>query len=171
LVGAGPKAEVAAVHRELAPLIAVLEQHGVEHVGRFVPPPEHPEAAEAALRISRLRVHRAMRLAPPAKGAEPTLFISMTTGVGSDFDSLNALVAKRADAKVAKLAAADCNERHIFVWVRHDGAELAMATLPPPPDVTELPSELDVVWAATGGPGVGLRVLYRLARHGTWESV
>jgi len=157
--------------RELVPLIAVLEQHGVEHVGRFVPPPEHPEAAEAALRISRLKVHRAMRLAPPAKDAEPTLSISMTTGVGSDFDSLNALVAKRADAKVAKLAAADCNERHLFVWVRHDGAELAMATLPPPPDVPELPSKLDVVWAATGGPGVGLRVLYRLARDGVWERL
>lgn len=93
----------------------------------------------------------------------------MTGGVGSDFDSLNELVAERAGAKLAKLVVADCDERHLSVCVRHDGAELAMATLPPSPSVPELPPEIDVVWAATGGPRVGLRVLYRLACGGVWE--
>lgn len=132
---------------ELPPLIAVLERHGIEHVGRFVETPEHPEAAEAARRISNLRVHRALRLGPPVDGAESGLFIAMTTGLGSDFDSLNELVAECALAK------------------------LAMATLPPRPSVPELPPEIDVVWAATGGPVIGVRVLYRLARGGVWERV
>jgi hypothetical protein len=156
---------------KLPPLIAVLERHGVAHVGRFVEPPTEPEAAEAAERISKLRVHRALRLGPPEDGAEPGLFVAMTTGVGSDFDSLNALVAERAEAKRDKLAAAVADERHLFVWVRHDGAELAMATLPPPPTAPELPTCIDVAWAATGGLGGGLRVLYRLERGGSWEVV
>jgi hypothetical protein len=57
------------------------------------------------------------------------------------------------------------------VWVRHTGAELAMATLRPPPTAPELPAEIDVAWAATGDPITGLRVLYRLERGGSWEDV
>ena len=43
--------------------LAVLERHDVAHVGRFVTPPENPEAAEAAQRIAELGAHRALRLA------------------------------------------------------------------------------------------------------------
>jgi len=43
-------------------------------------------------RLRELRIHRAVRLGPPADGTEPGLFIAMTGGVGSDFDSLMSLL-------------------------------------------------------------------------------
>jgi hypothetical protein len=77
--------------------------------------------------------------------------------------------------RVEKLAAADGHERHLFVWIRdsYAGAELAMATLPPPASTPLLPEGLDVVWVATkgGDPDALYEHLWRLQPTGGWEAI
>jgi hypothetical protein len=45
----------------------------------------------------------------------------------------------------------------IWMWGSVSDAELAMATLPPPPTTPELPDAVDVVWVATLGTSPGVR--------------
>lgn len=139
------------------PHLEVLERHGVEQIGggaqRQPPPDIDQEAADAAKEVFRLRVFRATQLGPPKPGEAASVFASLSGGASSNFDALNELVAECARRKAPKLLAAAGDERHLFVWMRGSvsDAELAIATLPPPPTAPELPDGIDVVWAATGG--------------------
>lgn len=156
--------------REFPPLLAVLERHGVVHAGRFVTPPEDPEAAEAARGIGRLGAHRVMRLAAPAPGEDAYLVLALSGGAGSDFDTLNAKVADCIGRKRDKLERADADERHLFVWVHEIGAWMAMIDLPPPSEAPEVLPPIDVVWAAVPDAPTGVGKLYRLHRGGSWEQ-
>lgn len=160
--------------RELAPLLAVLERHGVVHVGRGIEAPANPEAAEAARSIERLPVHRAGRLGAPEPGEDPRLVLAFRSParVADPDAALNALVADRAEAKRDVLTRARADKRHLFVWVRQTDAWLTMTDLPsPPPDAPRLPPPIDVAWAATSNPATGLGKLYRLERGGKWQAL
>jgi hypothetical protein len=83
-------------------------------------------------------------------------------------DEVNRLVERHAHASdnVKKLAAADADERHLFVWITgsHPKAELAMHTGPPPTSRPVLPDGLDVVWVQNESGH-----LWRIQHVGNWE--
>lgn len=67
--------------------------------------------------------------------------MSIHGGFTADVDKVNQLAVIEAGANSAKLAAADADERHLFVWLRltHPDAELAVHTGPPPSSPPALP--------------------------------
>lgn len=93
-------------------------------------------------------------------------------GVSSDPSLLNDLVVDRANKKVEKLRAADATERHLFIWMdsTYPSAELAFATLAPPP-APSIPRDIDEVWLVepTGWPN-HVRI-WRLRQFGEWEVI
>ena len=111
---------------------------------------------------------------PPKPGEVAEVLASLSGGAGSNFESMNDLVAERASKKVEKLIAAGGDERHLFVWLRGSAtdAQLAMTTLPPPNSVPEIPDGIDVVWLAVGGgQGQPFSWLWRLRPPGPWEPI
>lgn len=164
-----PKQNLKTLMPLFAPPLAVLEQHHVAHVGRFVTPPEQLEAVEAAQRIAELGAHRALRLAVPRPDETPSIFTGLSGSAGSDFDVLNRLVADCIERKLDKLTRAEADEHHLFVWVRHTGAWMAMTDLPPPPEAPAVPPTIDMVWAAAPNGLTRVGTLYRLVRSGRWE--
>lgn len=64
----------------------------------------------------------------------------------SDVDAINRL--EHAGHNIAKLLAADADERHLFLWINASqaDAELAMHTGPPPQTPPPLPAGVDVLW-------------------------
>jgi len=127
----------------------------------------------AARRMVGLGVTRARVLAPRTDG-EAEMFVTITGGFAGDPDAINRLVAERAEPKREKLARAtadSASECHLFVWLdgTQPGAELAVATMPPPA-APEIPSEVDVVWLATP-PLATPEKLWRARRSAGWEVV
>jgi hypothetical protein len=55
---------------------------------------------------------------------------------------------EHAGHNIAKLLAADADERHLFLWINASqaDAELAMHTGPPPQTPPPLPAGVDVLW-------------------------
>jgi hypothetical protein len=167
-----PRLRVKPLMAAVVPHLALLEKHGVEQIGsgsRPRQPPDgvHVDAAEAVRQIFALRVRVATRINPPAPGETAQVLVSLGDGVGSNIDIVNELVAARAEAKAAKLAAAEGDKRHLFVWIRgsQSGAELAMGTLPPPEVAPLLPDAIDVLWVASAA------ALWRLQPPREWESL
>jgi hypothetical protein len=152
--------------------LEVFERHGVAEA-RDRSLDRVPELRQAVDAMFKLGVDRATRLDPPDPGDTAVLLFSLHGGLGSDFGKLNDFIARCATANEKKLARADGDERHLFVWVYEDTAELTMATLPPPSEVPSLPETIDVVWAATpaGDPDAMWGTLWRLRRGGSWERV
>jgi len=163
---------------EVIPYLEVLERHHIEEVGgalvkRLPPADAGEEVAAAARGVLELGITHANRLGHPKPGEAARVVASLHGGVGSDFDSMNDLVAKRAREKVEKLRAAPGDERHLFVWIRSSDAELALATLPPPPSTPVLPDGIDVVWVANAGgnPDAPFDRLLCLRPPGGWETI
>ncbi|HEY4896450.1 MAG TPA: hypothetical protein VII01_10205 [Solirubrobacteraceae bacterium] len=158
----------------VGPHLEVLEQYGIEQVRTRDALPHAGDAAEAARAIFALGADRATRL-DPKPGEVARLMASLHGGAGSDFDSMNDLVAESAQKKVKKLLEAPGDEKHLFVWIRSSaaGAELAIATLPAPEDTPPLPGGIDVVWVGTGAARTGARFerLLRLCPPGAWETI
>jgi hypothetical protein len=88
-----------------------------------------------------------------------------------------------AESNLAKLAAAEVDERHLFVWMdpSTSTAEAAVSLGRPFRAPAALPPEIDIVWLATPGvpnfgavafAGVGVLALWRV-RPGAleWESL
>jgi hypothetical protein len=85
--------------------------------------------------------------------------MTMLSVAGSDFESMNELVAERASKKVEKLIAAGGDERHLFVWLRGSATDAQ-------PEILE---GIDVVWlAVAGGPGQPFSRLWRLRLPRGW---
>ena len=86
-------------------------------------------------------------------------------GFSASAGQVNAVVEQIASRKCKKLAAAtQAWERHLWIWIRLTGPDLAMHTQPPPTTVPDLPPGVEVVWAAnrTGQ-------LWRVRPPAAWE--
>jgi hypothetical protein len=157
-------------------LLETFEKHGVTTVSRFPrgrPARDEDETAQAGRALRELGALHAHQLNAPPPGEAAQVVTSLAGSAGSNFESMNDLVAERASKKVEKLIAAGGDERHLFVWLRGSvsDAQLAMTTLPPPDSVPAIPEGIDVVWLAVGVPGQPVSWLWRLRPPGGWEEV
>jgi hypothetical protein len=163
----------------VVPLLEVLERHGVTEVSRYPRPDprvsrdDGSEAAQAVRGVLELGALHAHAIGPPPPGEAARVMASLAGGAGSDFGSLNELVAECARKKAPKLIAAEGDARHLFVWLRGSAADaqLAVTTLPPPESTPEIPEGIDVVWLAPGIPGQPFSRLLRLEPSGGWETI
>jgi hypothetical protein len=171
-------ADPAGVVRGMLPLLAVFEHQGETRIDiEYDPawelfPPDTPEDfIDAKRQMFDLRVRAATDLSPPT-GGDAEVFFLISSGVGADIDKVNALVVERAQPKVAKLAKADADEKHLVVWldITQPAAELATATGPPPSTPPALPPDIDVVWLVTpplNEPGL----IWRAQPPNGWEVI
>jgi hypothetical protein len=175
-----PTDNIRALMDQVIPLVVSVEHTGETSVElhyndpRYMPrPAERTEAVhQAMLRMHELGVSAIRRWNEPEGGTAGQLFLSISAGVASDPDQLNAIVLERVEAKVKKLRATKADERHLFVWMdsSHAEAELAFSTLPPPKAPT-LPKGIDVLWLVepTGWPSHVK--MWRLRAGREWEVI
>jgi hypothetical protein len=91
-------------------------------------------------------------------------------------------VVAAAESNRSKLAAADADERHLFVWMNpsHARAEAAASLGHLGDGPQGLPPEIDRVWLATRGvpnfgaidvAGIGVLRLWKVRPPGAWQSI
>jgi hypothetical protein len=173
-----PPVRVAEMMSAMLPILQAFEEHGHADVDPHIncayvnPRSEMPApVVEAARRMVDLGVTRARVLAPRADG-DAEVFVTISGGFAGDPGAVNRLVAERAEPKREKLARAkadSASECHLFIWLdgTQPGAELAVATMPPPPG-PDIPLEVDVVWLATP-PLATPEKLWRARQSAGWE--
>jgi hypothetical protein len=162
----------------MLPIVKAFEVHGHADVDPHInyayvsPRSELPApVVEAAQRMVKLGVNRARVLAPRDDG-DAEMFVTISGGFAGDPGAVNRLLAERAEPKREKLARAKADstsECHLFIWLdgTQPGAELAVATMPPPP-APDIPLEVDVVWLATP-PLATPQKLWRARQSAGWE--
>ena len=172
--------------RQVFPLLKVLERHGLIEVGRnWFRPAEavlSSEPIEAQAQLLALGTNVAHLLGPRQSPEAGQVFLSFSDGFGSDAGQLNSLVVAAADSNRSKLAAADADERHLFVWMNPSysraeaAASLGLLGDGPP----GLPPEIDCVWLVTQGvpnfgavdvAGIGVLRLWTVRPPGAWQSI
>jgi hypothetical protein len=173
-----PPVRVAEMMSAMLPILQAFEEHGHADVDPHIncayvnPRSEMPApVVEAARRMVDLGVTRARVLAPRADG-DAEVFVTISGGFAGDPGAVNRLVAERAEPKREKLARAkadSASECRLFIWLdgTQPGAELAVATMPPPPG-PDIPLEVDVVWLATP-PLATPEKLWRARQSAGWE--
>jgi hypothetical protein len=169
--------DVRGVVRDMRPILRVFEEHGTPNIDTRIDPAYAPLPADTPIEVAEarsqmfnnVRVKAAHDIGPPQAG-EAEIFLSISAGVWGDIEKVNALVVERAQPKAAKLAKANADETHLFVWLdgTQPGAELATATGPPPESAPAVPSEIDVVWLATP-PVNDARLVWRVRPPDGWE--
>jgi hypothetical protein len=170
------------VMREVVPIVAVFESHGLHGANDTDAAPWRSSAGDAVVvsairRMEALGVLALREFAPRPSSREAELYATVRHGFGADVDTVNRFVEIHANANAAKLLTADADERHIFVLVDPSSpeAQLAMSTGPPPTSMPVLPAGLDVAWAATRGSiaigEVGITRLWRVRPPDAWEDI
>ncbi len=171
----GSQVQIKAMMRGLEANLRILEEHGVTGVGTFSSAQgadTSDAVAEATRQILGGRITGAGSLGAPAPGESARMLLSSHRGFTAGGHEVNAVVADAAEANVKKLLAADADERHLFVWIDEDAAELEIGTQPPPAAVPTLAGGIDVVWAAKrAAPGALFERLWRLQPPGGWEAL
>jgi hypothetical protein len=151
-------------------LLAVFERHDIKQLFDFddwTLGSEPQDVAEAAMILRQLGVTSAIVF---GEGADnPVVLFAGHGGGTANPEHVNLSVAEAAQANLVKLLAADADERHLFVWIAesHPGGELAMHVGILPSGPPELPTGIDVAWAASAH---GAR-LWRVQPPGAWELV
>jgi hypothetical protein len=174
-----PNQNIGRLVKTMTPLLAMFEREGetkveVDYSPRYQPKPAgmKAEVHEARITMFDNGVSRAQVWNTPEHGTHGEILFMIREGVSSDPGLLNDLVVDRAKTKVEKLRATEATERHLFIWMdsTYPSAELAFATLPPPP-APSIPKDVDVVWLVepTGWPN-HVRI-WRLWQPGEWEVV
>jgi hypothetical protein len=180
MIGIGredPKMSIRDLMTQVIPIVVLFERTGETAVEvRYDPQyqPRSPERSEemhdAMVKMFDLGVYAARLWSEPEEGRPGQLIPSISQGLSSDPGQINELVVERAEKKIDKLRATEADERHLFVWMdsSHAEAELAFATLAPPP-APIIPEGIDVVWLVepTGWPG-SVRI-WRLVPPDEWE--
>lgn len=175
---AGPR--VRQFHREAPRLFVALEPEvglgGGDIIGR-PPPALSPNALAAIDRLKALGVRHASVMGT-LPSARRRLNVGTSGLVGAtDGSSINVAVAEACRDNSAKLARAQADERHLFMWVdwTEPASEAAMSAFTPPKEVPPLPSTIDVVWVGLWMRGVrrqsNIHELWRLRRELSWERV
>jgi hypothetical protein len=180
MVGIGrqdPTESIRDLMAQVIPIVVMLERTGetaveVRYDPRYQPRPAErsDEMHDAMVKMFDLGVYAARLWSEPEEVRPGQLIPSISQGVSSDPGQINELVVERAEKKVDKLRAAEADERHLFVWMdsSHAEAELAFATLAPPPAPT-IPKGIDVVWLVEPAGWPGSVRIWRLAPPGQWE--
>jgi hypothetical protein len=171
------------VKKKIEKVLAVFERHDVKEVGAVglsTPPRWHGAPQDVidattemfVLGVTLARMHR------PAKIPGGALVLpSIHGGHGADADDLIGLAERDGKSNAEKLQNAEADERHLWIWV--DGttpdAELAMHLGHMPSGPPELPTGVDVVWAAmlgvTGLGQMGFERVLRVRPPGSWEML
>jgi hypothetical protein len=111
------------------------------------------------------------------------VLLSFSHGFSSDAGRANARVVAAAESNLAKLAAAEADERHLFVWIdpSQSSAEAAVSLGRPLGAPPTLPPLIDTVWLGTLGlpnfgatafAGIGVMALWRARPSAAaWESM
>jgi hypothetical protein len=140
--GGEPPASIRKVMAGMSPILELFERREEISVEVRSSPRHRPRAPgttdelhEAMIRMFDLRVEVARLWSTPEPGHPGAIYPTISAGMGSNPQKLNQLVADCAERKANKLVAAPADERHLLVWLdsSHEDAELAFATLPPPP--------------------------------------
>ena len=174
-----PNQNVSRLVKTMTPLLVMFEREGetkveVDYSPRYRPKPAGVKDEMHGARITMFDngVSRAQVWNTPEQDKHGEILFMIREGVSSDPGLLNDLVVDCAKKKVEKLRATDATERHLFIWMdsTYPSAELAFATLPPPP-APSIPKDVDVVWLVepTGWPN-HVRI-WRLRQLGEWEVV
>jgi len=111
-------------------------------------------------------------------GGVPMIVLGVTGPAGwVDGNPVNDAVLRAITENEAKLAAAEAEERHLFLWVDSTDApcEAAMATFTLPSDIVDVGAVVDHVWVALWMRGQtadsNIHSLWHLRRGGAWERV
>jgi len=174
-----PNQNITRLAGTMIPLLVMFEREGETKVEidyspgyRAKPAGMKDEMHEARITMFDNGVSRAQVWNTPEQGKHGEIVFMIREGVSSDPGLLNDLVVDRAEKKVEKLRDTEATERHLFIWMdsTYPSAELAFATLPPPP-APSIPKDVDVVWLVepTGWPNQ-VRI-WRLRQLGEWEVV
>ena len=174
-----PNQNITHLAKTMIRLLVMFERDGETKLEVDYSPSHRPKPAgmkeemhEALITMFDIGVSRAQVWSTPEQGKHGEVLFMIREGGSSDPGLLNDLVVDRAKKKAEKLRATEATERHLFIWMdsTYPSAELAFATLPPPP-APSIPKDVDVVWLVepTGCPN-HLRI-WRLRQLGEWEVV
>ena len=149
-LGMAPSFDVARVRSEAPPLLAVLEERGIQSVG--VREPTSGSEVPPVTSLRSLGVRLLYRLDKASTGGG-TVDIGAGPVIGMTAAHVAIEVAEQAagrKGKSAKLSAALASERHLFVWVESSqhGAVAAIRADELPERSPNLPPGIDVVWLA-----------------------
>lgn len=165
------------VHKQAEYLLGVLERHGVERFDPTHQPSGPAEVIDAICRLRELGVAGASSGQPPP-GMQTRISVG-TFGVGEAIDgaAVNEAIERAASENAGKLAKADVDERHLFVWMdRSDpAAEASLFLHRIPEESPSLPQGVDTVWAATWAPRMIYHcyasTLWRVDRGRRWQAI
>lgn len=163
--------DVQKVHGRFPALLAAVDAAGVETFDLKHRTPSG--AAEEALQALREMGARLLYRLTEASEGGGRIILGTASVAGSTAADVLAEVAEQyaglADNS-RKLAAAQADERHLFVWVEnaHHQAVAAMAFEILPETAPELPEHVDAVWLATA---YDVSQLWRYSRNDGWEDL
>lgn len=143
-------ANIAMLHRHLFGLLAVLEAHSVTKVWCDGFCRRSDKAVNDAVnQLGSLGVSSILQLGQPSSGDVAAIFVGLCGGFSTGPEVVNASVEQASADNLAKLAAAEADERHLFVWVDYSAGAVELAVrlgqLPASPN---LPEAVDTVWLA-----------------------
>lgn len=148
---AGHGHDVREIHRRIPALLAVLEEAGIETAHLREDPPPGP--AQAALEGLRSLHARLVYRHTDATDGAGRVILGEASVAGATSPQVVVQAAEHqgnmADNS-GKLASAEADERHLFIWVEsHPHVAAAMASDVLPGQAPTLPEHIDVVWLAT----------------------
>ncbi len=171
-----PGPRIARIRKVAHGLLAQLEAQEVERFDQR-PSESVQEPAEVG-RLRELRVSSPQHLGPAPQGRPARIYFGTLGPAGAqDGSDLNDAVILAATANAAKLAKADADQRHLFVWA--DGSDPVLQGFVlrncPPRGSVSLPDKIDVVWVGVWSPRVIHHcysgALWRLTPGGGWQAL
>lgn len=183
----GPEIRLYRLMKQIVPLLEVFERYEVPEVNRDRLQAQREavtsELIETRQQFMTLGGNVARSNGPRRLSKGGQVLLSFSHGFSSDAGQANALVLAAAESNREKLAAADADERHLFIWMdpSYSSAEAAVSLGRPLAAPANLPSEIDAVWLGTLGvpnfgavafAGVGVLALWRVRPPAAdWESM
>ncbi|MHB1711865.1 MAG: hypothetical protein ACYCV7_10750 [Acidimicrobiales bacterium] len=173
-----PGAHIGTITEKAPALLAVLERHGASRVDPVHEPSRPDDAIDADRQLRDIGVLGAESSGPPPPGTQAQIRIG-TVGFGAFLDgsAVNDAVEQAANDNVGKLAKADADERHLFVWAdwsdQATEGSLFLGRLPTKPP--SLPHGIDTVWVATWAPHAihhcYASILWRTTPGAGWKTI
>lgn len=152
----GEQVNIGKLMRGIVSALQVFERYGLEYSDTRVsprdrmPPPGTPqEVADEMMKQYELGAAMARRLGP-RQSSEAELFPHTGHFINANLEKINELIETEAKANSEKLAGAEADERHLFIWLSPThGDAVAEAFLRGPPErPPTLPDGVDVAWLA-----------------------
>lgn len=159
------------LHRRFPPLLAMIEAAGIETFDLKDRKPSGP-AEDALLTLRSLGARLLYRLGEAPDGGGQIILGDAPVGGSTAADVLVEVAEHHGNLSdnARKLATADADERHLFVWVEsaHHQAVAAIAFEVLPQRAPQLPEHLDVTWLATA---YDVSQVWRYVRGQGWQDL